>query len=129
MAQGDVPSDQLPEMMQLMLGDFWNTLQPIFEWLSLLLGGLFGLYLLYFLIKLYFDRKRIQLLKEVHIDVEFLKEHSLSIDELSKLRTILNTHPSVIELEKPKRKKKVFKNKKSVKPKTTVKKKKKVSKK
>ena len=115
MALGDVPTDQLPEMMELLLGDFVETLTPIFEWLSWLLGGIFGLYLLYFLIRLYFDRKRIQILKEVRGDVEFLKEHSLSVDELSKLRTILNSHPSVQKKKIAKKsgsKKKVAKKKK-----------------
>ncbi len=123
MALGDVPSDKLPEMMQLLLGDFWNTLQPIFEWLSWLLGGIFGLYVLYFLIRLYFDRKRIKLLKEVRKDVEFLKEHSLNVDELSKLRVILNGYSN------EKRKDKVGSNKKKKSSKKKVVKKKKSSKK
>ena len=106
MALGDVPTDQLPEMMELLLGDFWTTLAPVVEWLSWLLGGFFGLYLLYFLIKLYFDRKRIQILKEVRKDVEFLKEHSLNVDELSKLRVIINGYSSVQKKKVVKKKKK-----------------------
>ncbi|MAG60757.1 hypothetical protein CL619_03130 [archaeon] len=113
MAISDVPSDRLPEMMQILLGDLVETIQPVLEWLSWLLGGIFGLYLLYFLIRLYFDRRRTALLKEVHEDVEFLKDHSLTGDELSKLRTILNTHPIITR--KKKRKTSAKKKKKNVK--------------
>ena len=102
MASKDVPTDLLPQAMQLLFEDLVSTVAPVLEWLSWLLGGIFGLYLLYFLIKLYFDRKRIKILQEVQGDVEFLKEHSLSRDELSKLRVILDEHPSVKKKDKRK---------------------------
>lgn len=107
---GNVPTDKLPEVMQVFFDQVIDTVGPVLEWLSWLLGGIFGLYLLYFLLRLYFDRRRVVLLKEVRGDVEFLKEHSLSSEELSKLRTILNEHPSV---KKANGKKKVARKKKS----------------
>ena len=108
MAISDVPTDKLPEIMQIFFDDALQTIAPVLEWLSWLLGGLFGLYAVYFLIRLYFDRKRIVILKQVRGDVEFLKEHSLNGDELSKLRVILNSYPGV---KKANGKKKVVKRK------------------
>jgi hypothetical protein len=89
MAVTDIPANDLPEPLQLILKELLGTIAPALEWLSWLVGGLFGLYVIYFLIKLYLDRRRIKILKNVQSDVEYLKEHSLSEKELGQLRVIL----------------------------------------
>ncbi len=94
MALSDIPSDNLPAAVQLLLEEFVEKVAPILEWLSWLLGGIFGLYLILVLVRLYFERKKVKMLKELHGDVEFLKSRSLSEPELERLRVILRGYGS-----------------------------------
>ena len=97
MAISDIPANTLPEPLQLALQEIIGTVGPVLEWLSWLLGGLFGLYVVYFLIRLYLDYKRINVLKRVEKDVKFLKQRSLSEEELEQLRVILSTKKLVLK--------------------------------
>ena len=100
MAISDIPANTLPEPLQLALQEIIGTVGPVLEWLSWLLGGLFGLYVVYFLIRSYLDYKRINVLKRVEKDVKFLKQRSLSEEELEQLRVILSTKVGVAKKKK-----------------------------
>ena len=112
MSINQVPTDKLPEVVKLMIEEIMLKVAPVIEWLSWLVGGLFGLYLIYFLFRLYLARRKVRILKEVRDDVEFLKEHSLSSDELSKLRQIIEEYP-VGKTEKTSNKKKTKRKKRA----------------
>ncbi len=70
-----VISDVPPETVHA-LQPVADVISPMLGTVSWLLGGFFGLYLIFVVIKLYFDYRRIKLLRAIRDDVRFLKKHS-----------------------------------------------------
>ena len=52
-----------------------GTFQPIFQKMSLIVGGIFGLYLILILVRVYYERKKVKILKNIHSDLEKLTVH------------------------------------------------------
>ncbi|MBI2662603.1 hypothetical protein HYX11_04045 [Candidatus Woesearchaeota archaeon] len=52
-----------------------DKIQPILTNLSLFFGGIFGLYLIMTLSRIYYDRKNYLLLKDIHFNLEQLNKH------------------------------------------------------
>ena len=48
---------------------------PFFKKLSYLVGGIFGLYFLLLLIRIYFEQKNLKVLKDIRYDLDRLNEH------------------------------------------------------
>lgn len=62
-----------------------DVITPMLSTVSWLLGGFFGLYLMFVIIKLYFDYRRVRLLRSIRDDVKFLKENTFpDVDEPKK---------------------------------------------
>lgn len=62
-----VPADAIEQLVEL--------LPPVFVKLSLLFGGLFGLYVLLTLIRVYYEGKKIKILKDIRYDLDQLNLH------------------------------------------------------
>ncbi len=86
-----VAADEVPSQVSNLFEPIVNVIGPILSTISWLLGGIFGLYLLLVFFRVYYDRKRVKLLQEIHKDVHFLREHAVA------------THLSVHELKKEKK--------------------------
>lgn len=52
-----------------------EAIQPFISQLSVILGGLFGLYLLFFLARLYYDHRQMKLLRDIRFDLDQLNQH------------------------------------------------------
>lgn len=52
-----------------------DTIKPIIGIASAVLGGLFGLYLIFVLSRLYFERRKVRLLKDIRYDLDYLNQH------------------------------------------------------
>lgn len=76
---GQIP----PELLQI-LQPLMDVVEPILSTLSWMIGGIFGIYLLWLVTKIYFDNKRVKLLKEIRDDIKFLREQAESKQNKSK---------------------------------------------
>lgn len=52
-----------------------EALKPVIGTLSAVVGGLFGLYLIFILVRLYYERKKVKLLKNINYDLDYLNQH------------------------------------------------------
>jgi hypothetical protein len=52
-----------------------NVVQPFFYKLSLLVGGLLGIYFLMLLARIYYDRKKVKILEDIRYDLDQLNRH------------------------------------------------------
>lgn len=52
-----------------------NTIQPLLKRVSLLVGGIFGLYLILILARIHYERKKVKLLKDIRYDLDHLNIH------------------------------------------------------
>ncbi len=52
-----------------------NSISPILGKLSVLIGGIFGLYVLLFLSRIYFERRRLKVLQDIRYNLEQLNGH------------------------------------------------------
>ncbi|HLC98256.1 MAG TPA: hypothetical protein VJC21_05770 [Candidatus Nanoarchaeia archaeon] len=52
-----------------------DIIQPFFSKLSVLLGGIFGVYILLLLVRIYYERKHVRLLQDMRYDLDVLNEH------------------------------------------------------
>jgi len=52
-----------------------ETIHPLFRELSILVGGLFGLYVILILIRIHYERRKVKLLKDIRYDFEKLNQH------------------------------------------------------
>ncbi len=64
---GDVAGD--------VVGGVGEVIQPFVTWLKYLVGGLFGLYILLVLIRIRYERKKVNLLKDIKYDLDHLNKH------------------------------------------------------
>lgn len=58
-----------------MLTPLIETVKPLLGIISAIVGGLFGLYLIYIIMRLYYERKRTVLLRDIRFDLEYLNQH------------------------------------------------------
>ncbi|MBS3123463.1 hypothetical protein J4437_02375 [Candidatus Woesearchaeota archaeon] len=58
-----------------LINNLTKVLQPLFKGLNLVLGGIFGVYLIMVISRLYYERKKVQLLKAILYDLDKLNEH------------------------------------------------------
>ena len=75
--------NNVPPQITELLGPLVNVVGPILSTLSWVLGGIFGLYLILLLFRVYFDHKRVKILKKIQKDVHFLREHAV-VSHISK---------------------------------------------
>lgn len=52
-----------------------ETIQPLINIAKYILGGIFGLYLLLVLVRIYYERKKVKLLKDIRFDLDHLNQH------------------------------------------------------
>ena len=52
-----------------------NALQPVLERVSILVGGIFGIYVLLAVMQFYRERKKIKLLQDIRNDLDLLTKH------------------------------------------------------
>lgn len=52
-----------------------NALQPLLEKVSLLVGGIFGIYIILTLMQFFRERKKIRLLQDIRNDLDLLTKH------------------------------------------------------
>ena len=52
-----------------------DALQPIIEMVSLLVGGIFGIYVIFTLLHIRRERKKIRLLQDIRNDLDLLTKH------------------------------------------------------
>lgn len=74
---------ELPIDVNAVLEPLITTIQPYLVKLSLLVGGIFGLYLIIIILRVYYDRKTLRLLKDIRYDLDNLNKHfgAMSSDE------------------------------------------------
>ncbi len=66
-----IPLDLASELM----GPLIETIQPLILKISLLVGGIFGLYLLLIIIRVHYERKKVKLLEDIRYDLDQLNIH------------------------------------------------------
>lgn len=66
-----LPPSEITEIFQPLI----ETVKPIIGTISLVLGGLFGLYLIFILFRLYYERKKVKYLKNINYDLDYLNQH------------------------------------------------------
>jgi len=52
-----------------------DTIAPIVGWVSAIVGGLFGLYLIMVILRSYYEHKRYNVLKDIRYDLDYLNQH------------------------------------------------------
>ncbi len=72
-----VLAQTLPGSEELALPDNFltNALQPILQKISLLVGGIFGIYVILAIMQIYRERKKVKLLQDIRNDVDLLTKH------------------------------------------------------
>lgn len=72
-----VLAQTLPGSEELALPDNFltNTLQPILQKISLLVGGIFGIYVILSVMQFYRERKKVKLLQDIRNDLDLLTKH------------------------------------------------------
>jgi len=63
------------ENVTLPLDSVISAVQPLFVQLSVLFGGIVGLYIILILVKVYYERKRTKILLDIRSDLERLNKH------------------------------------------------------
>ena len=65
----------LSEQLSPALEPIVNTIQPLLEKISVIIGGLFGLYIILVLLRVYYERKTLRLLNDIRYDLDHLNMH------------------------------------------------------
>lgn len=63
----DIPLEALQALI--------DSVRPFFLKLSVVVGGIFGLYLVLILVRVYYERKKVKLLKDIRFDLDQLNIH------------------------------------------------------
>ena len=66
-----IPSSVIEELTQPLQESF----QPLIDIAKYILGGIFGLYFLLLLTRIYYERKKVNLLKDIRFDLDHLNKH------------------------------------------------------
>lgn len=69
--EGQIPSSVIEELTQPLQESF----QPLIDIAKYIVGGLFGLYFLLLLTRIYYERKKVNLLKDIRFDLDHLNKH------------------------------------------------------
>ncbi len=72
----------------ILLEPFAELIAPIVSQLSVIIGGVFGLYLLLILIRIYYERKKVSLLKRIHDDMHYMRLQT--VGELPRKQSLLH---------------------------------------
>lgn len=72
-----VLAETIPGTGEIALPDNFliNALQPVLQKISLLVGGIFGIYVILAVMQFYRERKKIKLLQDIRNDVDLLTRH------------------------------------------------------
>lgn len=52
-----------------------DTVRPLFLKLSVMLGGIFGLYVILIVARVHYERKKVKILKQIRYDLDHLNQH------------------------------------------------------
>tara|TARA_Y100000310_G_C20595428_1_gene770257 strand:+ start:272 stop:610 length:339 start_codon:yes stop_codon:yes gene_type:complete len=61
-----------PELVGTGLDTLYLIIQPLFKRLSVLVGGIFGLYFILIVFRVYYEKKKVRLLKDIRYDLDRL---------------------------------------------------------
>ncbi len=68
---GGIPSELINGFTQ----PLQEAIQPLINIAKYILGGIFGLYFLLIIIRIYYERKKVNLLKDLRFDLDHLNKH------------------------------------------------------
>ena len=79
-AQPDYPAQDTPTAVEdqpenSTLNALLELFPPFFKRFSYLVGGIFGLYFILLLVRVYFEQKNLKVLKDIRYDLDRLNEH------------------------------------------------------
>ena len=66
-----IPPTEMVDLFQPLI----ETIKPIVGFISAVVGGIFGLYLIFIIARLYYERKKVRLLKNINYDLDYLNQH------------------------------------------------------
>ncbi len=66
----DIPPELIGEMPELLSG-----IQPLLTKLSVVVGGIFGLYFILVVLRVYYERKKVRILEDIRYDLDRLNDH------------------------------------------------------
>lgn len=52
-----------------------EVIKPAMGTLSAIVGGLFGLYFIFIVVRLYYERRKVRLLRNINYDLDYLNQH------------------------------------------------------
>lgn len=112
-ALSDFAGQQVPAVANELLGPIIEAIKPVMGTVSAIVGGLFGLYLIFILFRLYYERKKVTLLKNIRYDLDYLNQNfNLPYSSQTKFHKKVLPLVEYKEREKHKEKKKSEKLKK-----------------
>ena len=78
-AQPDLPLPPSPPTLEpegnATFATLMNILPPFFKKASILLGGIFGVYFILLIVRIYFEQKNLRVLKDIRYNLDRLNEH------------------------------------------------------
>ncbi len=69
--EGQIPSSIIEELTQ----PLQESVQPLVDIAKYILGGLFGLYFILLLTRIHYERKKVNLLKDIRFDLDNISKH------------------------------------------------------
>ena len=66
--QTSIPLDQITN--EQLFQDLVNTVQPFVTKVSILVGGIFGIYFLLLIVRIYYERKKVRVLMDIRYDLD-----------------------------------------------------------
>ncbi|MBI2146254.1 hypothetical protein HYU22_02860 [Candidatus Woesearchaeota archaeon] len=71
----DLPADFQAGLADAALPPLLDSLQPLLQKLSLIVGGIFGLYIILILVRIHYERKTLKTLQDIRYDLDHLNMH------------------------------------------------------
>lgn len=102
----DLPADLITDVVteinaSSILQPVIDIVQPFLKTLSVLVGGLFGLYIILLFIRIHYERKKMKILMDIRFDLDELNEHYGLLNSMKRKglvrRMIERIKPSVQE--------------------------------
>ena len=75
LAVEEVPSNFTTNLTNSALGPLFDLINPFIVKLSVLVGGIFGLYVILILLRIYYERKNMKLLQHIRYDLDQQNRH------------------------------------------------------
>lgn len=69
------PSGEGLDMIVPELQPLIDTIKPLVLKVSIIVGGIFGLYIILILIRIHYERKKVKILKDIRYDLDQLNKH------------------------------------------------------